>query len=94
MLDEWDFDMINLLRFPRGVGRLTMRLLASRPMVGPTFLELRGQRLTRSGVVVRSVTAAPANPSGVRPMSGYEVTVEPASALCYLLMYEKLGGTP
>jgi 3',5'-cyclic AMP phosphodiesterase CpdA len=90
MLEEKDYDMISLVRFPRGVAKTEICLLSEKTIVGPTLLELRGNKLMRSGLELRTVTRVPNNPVGRNSASGYAVEIESPSALAYLLYYEKL----
>jgi hypothetical protein len=87
MLKQNDYDMINLVRFPRGVGTLTMRLLAKR-IYGPTFWELRGQRLQRSVSLVQTGDFECDYPAEAGSVRGAEVRIESPSALSYMLRYD------
>lgn len=83
MLEEQrDYDMLHLLRFPRGIQSLIFGLVADRKIVAPSLWEIRGQRLIRSGLPLEEVT--------VKGRSGYQVQARETLALSYVLLYEKL----
>lgn len=90
MLDENDYDMLSLLRFPRGIGHLTMHLLSERTIIAPSLWELRGDRLRESTIAPRPAEAVPTNPAGKCLIRGYGVDIDSPSALSYLLYYRKL----
>jgi hypothetical protein len=91
MLEERDYDMLSLVRFPRGVAKIEVALLSRKAMLGPTLWELRGSRLRKSSLSLAKVNMAPANPSQEAPATGYTATVDSPSAMAYLLLYEKLS---
>jgi UDP-2,3-diacylglucosamine pyrophosphatase LpxH len=90
MLDEWDFDVLNLMRFPRGVARVKMQLVSDKLMVGPELLQLRGERLTLGGLTLTPVTVRPAHPASAPEKQGFEFTEQSPESLCYLFLYRRL----
>jgi UDP-2,3-diacylglucosamine pyrophosphatase LpxH len=90
MLEERDYDMLSLLRFPRGVASVKMCLLSEKKIVAPSLWELRRDRLKRSMLPLRKVNGTPENPSGKGSVEGYEVVIDSPAALSYLLFYERL----
>jgi hypothetical protein len=90
MLEEKDYDMISLVRFPRGVAKMEICLLSDKRIVGPVLWELRGTKLIRSSLGLKAVTRPPNNPARTTAANGYAVEIESPSALAYLLYYEKL----
>jgi hypothetical protein len=91
MLEERDYDMISLVRFPRGVAKTEICLLSERTIVAPALWELRGNKLIRSGLPLEAVTAAPDNPAGKSAAKGYKANIDSPSSLAYLLYYERLA---
>jgi 3',5'-cyclic AMP phosphodiesterase CpdA len=91
MLEERDYDMLNILRFPMGVETLNMRLLSEKTIEEPAVWELRGDRLRQSDLPLRLVTEAPPHPAGRGKAKGYEINIESPSALSYMLFYERLA---
>ncbi len=93
MLEEWDYDMLSLVRFPRGVARMEFILLSHKTMLAPTLWELRGNKLRRSRSNLSQVNLVPPNSSQAQqaPAAGYGVTVDSPAAMAYLLLYEKLS---
>src|SRR5208337_1727274 len=61
MLEERDYDMLSLVRFPRGVAKMELRLLSQKAMLGPTLWELRGDKLRPSPLRLTKVSTAPTN---------------------------------
>jgi 3',5'-cyclic AMP phosphodiesterase CpdA len=91
MLNERDYDVMSLLRFPRGVGRAEFCLLSTKRMLGPSFWELRGDKLQRSSTVLQQVQRSPENPPLTSKVNGYVASIDFPPALAYLLLYDKLA---
>jgi hypothetical protein len=90
MLDENDYDMLNLMRFARGVARARFCLLAEREMIGPTLMEVRGGKIKPSVVPLRKIVGTEANGRKGAAAAGYEAVLDSPTALCYLILYHKL----
>jgi 3',5'-cyclic AMP phosphodiesterase CpdA len=88
MLNDNDYDVLSLVRFPRGVGRVDMALLSDKFMIGPELWELHGDKFIRSRSNLEEYEI-PDNPTG-KARRGYKVMIESPAALSYLLFYEKL----
>jgi len=91
MLNERDYDMVSLLRFPRGVERTELCLLSARTMLGPSVWELRGDKLQRSKSTLEPVQRTPENPPLNNKVGGFTINIDSPPALVYLLLYEKLS---
>jgi len=89
MLQEADYDLINLLRFPRGVQGLSYALLASGKIIEPRLLALGVRRIHSVGHVLRPVTEAAPWEKG-EMAKGYGVEIKNPSAIAYLLSYARL----
>jgi 3',5'-cyclic AMP phosphodiesterase CpdA len=90
MLDENDYDMLNLVRFARGAARGRLCLLAEKSMIGPTLLEVRGGKILQSSARLQKIVKVPANGRKGAAATGYETIIESPTALCYLILYHKL----
>jgi 3',5'-cyclic AMP phosphodiesterase CpdA len=90
MMKERDYDMLSLIRFPRGVGKTEICLLSRKNIIGPTLWELHGDRLVRSKSAVKKVSEIPENPIGTQHTDGFRAEINSPSALAYVLCYEKL----
>ncbi len=90
MLDENDYDMLNLMRFVRGVAKARFCLLSEKEMVGVALKEVRGGRLIPSQLPLRKVKKMVTRGDQQVDATGYEITMESPTALCYLILYHKL----
>jgi hypothetical protein len=90
MLEQRDFDMLNTIRFQRGLSSLRMRLVAEKTIVAPSCWELRSSRLRQSSVPVTKLAIKPPYPEMKGAVGGYEISIASPNALSYLLFYEKL----
>jgi hypothetical protein len=90
MLDENDYDMLNLTRFARGVARARFSLLAEKEMVGPSLMEVRGGKVIPSVVPLQKIERTVTNGGREINAAGYEAVLESPTALCYLILYHKL----
>ncbi len=94
MLEESDFDMVNLVRYRRGVRKIVHRLLATKKLVEPESLAIRGKKVVRTGLELTPVESDIADliPGAQRGtlVKGYQLCVEEPSAISYLLYYRKL----
>jgi 3',5'-cyclic AMP phosphodiesterase CpdA len=91
MLEERDYDMISLVRFPRGVAKIEICLLSEKAIVGPLLWELRGNKLRRSVLALEKVERVPDNPANKGTIVGYTAKIDAPSALAYVLYYERLA---
>jgi 3',5'-cyclic AMP phosphodiesterase CpdA len=94
MLEEADFDMVNLVRYRRGVRKIVHRLLATKKIVEPVSLAIRGKRVVRTGLELEPVEGdfgalVPGTQSGTL-VKGYQLSVEDPDAVSYLLYYRRL----
>ncbi|HZE80208.1 MAG TPA: metallophosphoesterase [Candidatus Polarisedimenticolia bacterium] len=91
MLEQKDYDMLSLFRFPRGLACAEIALISSKTLVGPVLWELRGGKLKPSNISLDFIQKVPENPAGKAAVDGYSAAINSPSALSYLLQYEKLA---
>ncbi len=94
MLDQNDYDMVNLVRFRRGVRRIVHRLLSTRRISEPAYLAVRGQKVVDMRLHLEPLdeefaNLVPGGPAG-RRASGYQVAVDEPEAISYLFYYRRL----
>src|ERR1022692_3269231 len=90
MFDENDFDMLSLLRFPRGVAFARMCLLSEKHITAPSLLEVRGSKLIESNAPFPRVDKTPEYPGFTNSVTGYEARLNSPAAHSYLIFYRKL----
>jgi len=94
MLDQNDYDMVNLVRFRRGVRRIVHRLLSTRRISEPAYLAVRGQKVVDMKLHLEPFEDDFANlvPGGLggRRVSGYQVAIDAPEAISYLFYYRRL----
>jgi hypothetical protein len=91
MLEEGDYDMVGLVRFPRGVARIQICLLSEKKIIGPSLWELHGEKLMRSKADLKKVSKIPVGAPTGTEMNGFEADIYSPSALAYLFYYTKLA---
>lgn len=91
MLKESDYDVVSLLRFPRGVKRMEFGLLSEMKILNPSLWELRGNSLKQSKCQLEPIQRKPESSKLRKEMGGFGITVDSPPALAYVLLYDALS---